>query len=173
MAISDLLERLSAGKESDDSSDVPDDASELLDDEADDLLPPDPPPARTTRAKRTAAPAPRVTARDRKAVKDGWITLLTVPGGLLSLRDPLCGGAVLDQVDQLAEALTKVTARNPAMLAWFVGDAAPFMDWLAVAMALRPVATTVWAHHVSHSIGGEEEQGAPDFSGYTAPVFSG
>lgn len=170
MAIADLLERLSGGNAVEEDPDIPDDVSELDDQ---DLLDPDPSPVRKSRPKLRAAAPPRVTAGQRRTVKDAWTTLFTVPAGVVSLRDPICGGAALDQVDALAEALTKVTARNPAMLAWFLGDAAPWLDWMAVVMAARPIVTTIWGHHVSHTIGQEDENAQVDYSAYNAPQFSG
>lgn len=173
MAITDLLERLSGGSsvEPDElDTEIPDDASEL-DAEPDDLLPPDPPPVRKSKMRSAPAPSPKTTAGQRKTVKDAWSVLLGAPAGLIAIKDPICGGAAVDQVDALAAALTKVTCRNPAMLAWFVGDAAPWMDWLAVVMAVRPIVSTVWGHHVSHSLGQEDETDDTDYSLYTAPQF--
>jgi hypothetical protein len=177
LAISDLLEKLSGASDSDAPDLEPDDTGdpapgEVL--EPDDLLDPDPAPVKRTRKRSAGSSAPRVTAGQKKTVTEAWEAMIMLPAGLAAIRDPVCGGAALDQAKTLAEALTKVTCRNPAMLAWFLSDGAPYMDWIAVFMAARPIATTIWAHHVSHAIGGKEDEGAPDFStAYPAPVFSG
>jgi hypothetical protein len=174
MAIADLFEKMTAATSSPDgdhgdSDDVPDDASELMDD---DLLADDPKPVRGRAAGRRNAPPKKLTIKQTRELRDQVLMMIEFPAGLWSMRDPVCAGAIQDQAETIADRLVPIIARSPAMLAWFTGSTAPYMDWFALAMALRPVASTVWAHHVSHSIGHQEEQDATDFSAYAAPAFS-
>lgn len=149
---------------------APDDASALLDSPADDILPSDPKPGKKTRPRRVPpTPGKKATVAEKKQVEENLNLFLTLTGAI-SLRDPVCGGAIQQQKDAIVEAATKIICRNPAMLAWFVGSTG-FMDFLALGAALAPVVTTVYKHHVSHSIGveGGHVDHATAYSAYSAP----
>lgn len=146
---------------------------------ADDTLPEDPKPARRARARSTSSrssqPPNRVTVAQRKAVHDALEMMIVLPAGIAELRDPYCGAALSAQADAIVERLTPIVCRNATMLAWFT-ESAGYLDWLGLATAIWPVLTTIWGHHVTHSIGqeGEADGGsADDFSQYAAPAFSG
>lgn len=154
---------------SDDLPEIPDDASAL--DADGDLLPPDPPAARRT-AKTARKPAAKPTRAVQTQVADALTMMITLPAGVLAFRDPLCGGAILEQADAVVAKLVPIVCRNPAMLRWFT-EGAGYMDFFALATALFPIARTIWAHHVTHTIGMEEEaDGAEDYNRYTAPGFT-
>lgn len=178
MALTDLIENargfLGNSPEGDDVEEVevPDDASELTEGEDGDLLPPDPKPSRKGPTKRRQ-PTGKVTAAQRRGVQDALVLMMTIPGGILQMRDPLCAGVLLDNADTIAAKMVPLITRNPAALAWFIGSAAPWMDWLALITALTPVVSTFWGHHVTHSIGHDVEgEHGGDFSQYSAPVFA-
>lgn len=172
MAITDLIEKFqNSGGRVDDPEDmpdvdVPDDLSELSD-EPDDILPPDPKPSKKGPTKQRASTA-KVTITQKRQLKDSLMLMMGVPAGMLSLRDPVCGNAVLDNAENIADKLVPIIARNPGMLTWFLGSGAPYMDFMALAMALKPVATTVWSHHVTKTLHGDDDGGftADDFSQY-------
>lgn len=170
MEFDNLISKLKGNvREVDDTLDVPDDLSGL--DESD-LLPADPPAAR-----RTAKTPRKVPAKPTKAVQnqvaDALTMMITLPAGVLAFRDPICGGAVLEQADEVVAKLVPIVCRNPAMLRWFT-EGAGYLDFFALATAVFPIARTVWAHHVTHSIGteGEDADAGEDFSRYTAPGFT-
>ena len=151
----------------DDIPDVPDDLSSL----DEDILPPDPPAARRT-AKTPRKPAAKPTKAVQSQVADALTMMITLPAGVLAFRDPICGGAVLDQADEVVAKLVPIVCRNPAMLRWFT-EGAGYMDFFALATAVFPIARTIWSHHVTHTIGmGEEEDGDQDFNRYVAPGFT-
>lgn len=176
MAIGDLLrgaQSAPAGDEHEHAESTPD--------VVDDVLTEDPKPARRARARstspRASQPATRVTVAQRKAVHDALEMMIVLPAGIAELRDPYCGAALSSQADAIVERLTPIVCRNAGMLAWFT-ESAGYLDWLGLATAIWPVITTVWAHHVTHSIGAEGDghgDGAAvdDFSQYSAPAFSG
>jgi hypothetical protein len=148
--------------------DAPESPEEL--DIQDDILPPDPKPARKASPK--AAP-PRVNAQVRKQLKDSLYMMIAIPAGIVAVRDPICGGAVLEHVDNVIDRLIPIVCRNPAMLRWFT-EGAGYMDWLGLAAAVAPIAQVVWSHHVTGSLHEEdEEDAADDYSRYAAPAFSG
>lgn len=100
--------------------------------------------------------------------------LYTLPAWGARVKDPHCGGALLAQRDDIVKALVPIVCRNPAMLAFFTAANAPWMDYLALAQALAPVAQTFWSHHVTHTLGHDDETGegvSVDLSAYAAPVY--
>lgn len=160
---------------------VPDDASTLTGAveglEPEDGLAPDPQPSRRTRRNRRQAPAPRarVGKAESDQVRDALTMLYTLPAWGLKLKDPHCGGSLLEQRDDIVKTLVPIVCRNPAMLAFFTAANAPWMDYLAFAQALFPVGQTIWAHHVTHTVGHSEDTGEVplDLTRYNAPRFSG
>lgn len=177
MALTDLIENgkaylgnLREGGEAEEF-DVPDDASELIEEADDDLLPPDPKPIRKGPTKRRQ-PTTKATAAQRRTVQDALVLMITIPAGILQIRDPLCAAAMLDNAENIAAKAMPLIARSPAALAWFLGSGAPWMDWLGLALALQPVAQTIWSHHVTKTLDHDAEEGyGADFSQYSAPAF--
>jgi hypothetical protein len=176
MAIGDILRGAREAAPDDDAE-----HADTLPDVVDDTLPEDPKPTRRARARSTnnrgSQPSNRVTAAQRKAVHDALEMMIVLPAGIAELRDPYCGAALSAQADAIVDRLTPIVCRNAAMLAWFT-EGAGYLDWLGLATAIWPVLTTVWAHHVTHSIGQEgdghgERAAVDDFSQYSAPAFSG
>jgi hypothetical protein len=166
MAISDLLERVKLVDQAGDDE-IPDDAAEL---DADDELEEDPRPVRKRASLSVPASQGSVSAKEKKQVKDALSLLIKGPAAMVSLRDPHCGGAVADQADDIIKALVPIICRNTAMLGWFTSVNAPWLDFFALFMAFKPVVTTVFQHHVKHSIGDEARE-PDDLSAYAAPTF--
>lgn len=165
-----LLNRIKSGGNSELDSDT---ESEINSDgmEPEDVLAPDP---RPVRGRTSGAPkkAPRPTKAVQQEVHDALKMMMTIPAGMVSFRDPICGGAVLDHADKIAASLVPIICRNPRMLAWFTTGSG-YMDILGVMMAFWPVVTTVYGHHVSHSIGHEDShEDQTDYSQYAAPAFA-
>jgi hypothetical protein len=178
--LADLLRN--GAPESDDAFDVPDDPSGLTGDDgpgpADpDQLAPDPQPSRRSRkgrrSGRAAGTGGRATKADQDQVRDALTMLYSLPAWGLRLRDPHCGGALMEQRDDIVKALTPIVCRNPAMLAFFTAANAPWMDYLALFQALMPVGQMFWSHHVTHTVGAQESGEVPpvDLSAYSAPRF--
>lgn len=133
-----------------------------------DLLTPDPKPRRDRRQTTRATPAKKATAQEKRQIKDALSLMLLTLGGGISLRDPHCGGAIAGSADNIAEKAVPLIARNPAWVEWFTGTTG-FLDVLGLLIALREPASTIWGHHVSHTIGDEHPGGADDLSIFTAP----
>ena len=95
--------------------------------------------------------------------------VLEVPGRVWQARDPVCGSAFIEQRPAIADALTEIVCNSPDLVAWFTGSGGQFMLWFNLVMAAWPVAMTVAAHHVYHTI--EEMPGdatQPDYQDYAA-----
>ena len=179
-----LADLLRSAPEDDGATDVPDDLSELTGGDGSpvadpDQLPADPQPSRRSRKgrsrSRAAAGPASATKADRDQVSDALTMLYTLPAWGAKLKDPHCGGALLEQRDAIIKSLVPIVCRNPAMLAFFTAANAPWMDYLALAQALGPVAKTIWSHHVTHTVGDGQDLGEVpvDLSAYAAPRFAG
>jgi hypothetical protein len=170
MGISDLLDRARLVMMPDEESlpPVPDDASSLLEDE--DVLPPDPKPGKPRRAKSTRAGAwGKATAAQKRQVADALFLIQSIIGGGLQLRDPVCGGAILENAQNVADKAVPIICRNPAWLRWFT-ESTGFLDVIALLVALQPVGATIWRHHVTHTVSHEEGgESAVDYSAYAVP----
>lgn len=176
-----LADLLRNGAPNADETDVPDDLSELTGAPGDpvpaeaDQLAPDPQPSRRGSGKGRRTRAAGTTSKgERDQVRDALTMLYSLPAWGVRLKDPHCGGALLDERDAIIKTLVPIVCRNPAMVAFLTGVDAPWMDYLALAQALSPVASTVWSHHVTHTIGAqpaEEGVSGGDFSAYAAPNY--
>lgn len=133
-------------------------------------LDPDPGPAPIRPDSPTRAAGPRVTAALRKDIQAKISLPLEVIGQAWKARDPLCGGRFVEQRPATAAAFTNIVCNSADLIAFFTGPAGGFMLYLDVAAALWPVAEVIFAHHVTHSIG-EQDQAAgpgPDLHQYAA-----
>lgn len=140
-----------------------------LDAEMPDVLAPDPKPAkRNAKAKPTGGSTHKATAAEKRQIEDALNLIQLSIGGGLSFRDPHCGGAILEHHENISKKAVPIIARNPAWVAWFCGSAG-WLDVFGLIMAAKPVLGAFWGHHVSRSIGGEDDGAAADFSGFAAP----
>lgn len=132
---------------------------------------PDQPPAHSTRdwkrgskgasAKPKAQPG-KVTAPLRRDITGQIGFLLQMPAAVWAARDPLCGGAFLEQLEPIADALTDWVVDSPSLLALFTGPAGSFAaKAVKTLIAVAPVASVMSAHHVYHSIELPEPDGQP------------
>lgn len=131
-------------------------STEVLDD-----LPPvdttlDPPPATDDTPPKRGRPkvtplkpaAPPVTKAQQKEITDELDAFVRLASLAWSVRDPLCGTVLNEQSKQISAALAQVLARNPRLLAMMRGSG--WMgDWVALGMAITPVARAVYAHHLA------------------------
>lgn len=131
-----------------------------------DLLEPDPAPKHDRKAARSAGPVKKATASQQRQIRDAMELMLITLGGGIAFRDPHCGGSITDNAENIAAKAVPLIARNPRWVEWFCGSTG-FLDVMGLLIALRPVGSTFWSHHVSHSIeaGGEQV----DLSRFTAP----
>ena len=148
MALQDLLDRLGGSDADELDVGVPDDLSEL--DDPGDRLTPDLKPKRSK--SKISAPAASVrgkaSAVQKRAVHDALTLVLTLPAGAWAMRDPHCGGIAMAQREATINALVPIICRNPTMLQWFTAGDGGWMDWAALIVALQPIASATWSHHV-------------------------
>lgn len=122
-------------------------------------------------AKGSAAAKPkgrRPSAAIQKDVRAKTALLLSIPTTVWEARDPYCGAAAMEAVPDVSEALADIFCDSPEIVAWFTTSGS-FVKWLKLAAALKEVAITIVQHHVTHSIGDEEQDEASDtWAGYVA-----
>lgn len=166
MAISELLKNIKAESEETSPGPEPEVPTDLLD--------PDPKPGRRTAGRRTAArPAPpAVTARVKGQISDALTMWLLPPATFWAMRDPVCGGAAVDVLDNTVSRLVPIVARNPGMLRFFT-EGQGWMEYVALFHALAPLGAVVWKHHVlgdgHHQ---ESDVEAEDFGRYGVPAYA-
>lgn len=139
---------------------------------------PDQPPGHARREWRTAgkpagrpARPARITAAIRGDIGAKVALMLEVPGRVWQARDPVCGGVFVAQRGEIAESLTEIVCRSPQLVEWFTGTGGGFLLCLDLMAAVWPVVTVAMAHHVYHSIGGDQPEAdplEPDYSRYAA-----
>ncbi len=121
-------------------------------------------------AKGARGPAPKASAKVRRDVQAKTALMLQMLAGTWRMRDPLCGGAALDAVPEVSDALADILCDSPDVVAWFTATGG-FMKWVKLAMAVQPVATMALQHHVLHTVALDEDEDqapGPDWSGYGA-----
>ena len=136
----------------------------------------DPAPAESARKRRrrkvTEAVRPSgrtVTTTTRKRIAaelQAYIELAAIP---VIVRDPICGDAIHAQAEPCAEAIAGILGRYPDLADKFLATGL-IGDWIKLAMAIKPIFETVWAHHVTKTIGAE---GGPDEPPRDANGYSG
>jgi hypothetical protein len=87
---------------------------------------------------------PRGVQRD---VEGKVAFMLLTTGNAVSLLDPVCGGAVLENTPRIAKSLTPILCQSPGVVAWFT-KTSNFMLYVNLAMALAPVVMAVMSHHL-------------------------
>lgn len=97
----------------------------------------------------------------KKDIQDKCEFLLQLVALGWSTRDPICGGEFEDRVDQIAQKLVPIIARNATLLKWFSSEGS-LPATLDLAIVLFPIAKTVVQHHVLKSIGHEEPETIPN-----------
>lgn len=118
------------------------------------------------KARPTPAAAAKITATIRSDIEAKIGFALSIPGQIWAVRDPVCGGTFMGQLEPIAVTSAAWVIRSPALVDWFTSPAGSgFILFLDTAAALGPVLSAVMAHHVYHSIS-DEDQGAEAPSPY-------
>lgn len=112
----------------------------------------------------------RPTATIQKDIRAKTALLLSMPATVWEVRDEYCGGAALAAVPAVSDALADIFCDSPEIVAWFTSSG-QFIKWLTLAAALKELTVTIVQHHITHSIGDEEQdedQPADSWAGYVA-----
>jgi hypothetical protein len=119
-------------------------------------------------------PAPRVTPAVRRDIEGKVAFWLLIPAEPWRRVDPYCGQAYLDSIEDIALKATPLLCQSPAVVRWFA-KSTTFVQVTELAMACRPVAEAIIAHHVTRRITLDSlgrpvvvEGGGVDFGPYSA-----
>jgi hypothetical protein len=106
---------------------------------------PVPPPVRRSKGY-TGAPVPAITRTVEKEVREELDAIIKMAALAWSVPDPVCGGALNEQSQAIAAALTNLLKRNPRLLAT-LRSAGWLGDWVAFGVAAMPVIKAINRHH--------------------------
>lgn len=107
-----------------------------------------------------------VSARVQKDIQAKTALFLLAGGTAWKTRDEFCGGVFVDAIPDVSEKLTAIFCDSPDIVKWFTASG-KYMKWLDLAMALQPIVSAVFAHHITHTVTAEGDESAPtDWSMY-------
>ena len=174
MAFQDLMNKITKPEVATDQEEY---EYEDDDDYLDDLLPEDPKPSwldqeqtegqtkktsKTTAARAVIAVAKpkKFTKKERDEVKETLVFIMGMPTGMLAFRDPVCAGALDENLENIIDKLIPIIEKNTRLRSWFMNldSASNYMDYLGLLMALTPVMMTVKEHHFTKDHNHEEEE---------------
>lgn len=175
MAFSDLVK----SKNPSTSGESPPHGDETPVSEEPDALPADPPAAHRAagrpRKSRPKGPIPTTVAGKKKLQQEVHdnLTMFLGLGCAVGLKaDPTCFGSLAQQSAAIVDALVPIIMRNTALLRWFAGADAKYLEYLGLAKAFGPVVATVFQHHVAK---GHQEGSTHgplhDLNTFQAPAF--
>lgn len=93
----------------------------------------------------------RITKRIRDDVEGKIAFMIAVTGSMASMVDPVCGGAFMQNGDQVAAKLTPIICKSPEAVQWF-RKSSSFMLYLDLMVACWPIFTAIFAHHVAKTV---------------------
>jgi hypothetical protein len=118
-------------------------------------------------AEKMKPSASPVTAAMRRRISAEIQLYLELLGGVVSLRCEECGTAMQDQTKAVADRCASILGRYPDLANKLVSTGV-LADWVGLAMALKPVASTV-LHHRQHT---EQEPESDSAAGaYVPPPY--
>jgi hypothetical protein len=107
----------------------------------------------------------KVTASVRRDIEGKLAFALGLSGQMWAMADPMCGTVFLDNADNVAKKLTPIMCQSPEVVRWFTRSG-KFILWVDLMVALWPVLTMIFAHHIAKTVGanmaGANGQGAPE-----------
>jgi hypothetical protein len=140
----------------------PDGAPEPLPEAGPEDIPLAPPPAPIPKSRGKGKAPPKLTGAALRRDIHAKIRVVAVPAArVYQIRDPVCGGVAVQIEPGVSDSLADIVMDSPDLIAWFTGPAGGFMKYFDLLSKLAPLAGTVWAHHIAHSIEAPEGEQAP------------
>lgn len=115
-------------------------------DDAKDMTPDDPEPSGIDAPKYSPPPL-RITKKVREDVEGKLAFIFAMTGTMASVADPVCGGAFVDNADNVAKKMAPIICKSPDMVAKITksGDMMLYVDLL---WACWPILITIAGHHL-------------------------
>jgi hypothetical protein len=92
----------------------------------------------------------KITQTVRKDVEGKIAFMLLATGNAWQLADPICGTVLVEQTADISARLAPILCQSPAVVEWFQKGTS-IMMYVELLMALAPVATTFYRHHLSRA----------------------
>lgn len=108
----------------------------------------DPEPAIYRKGTKQGRAPLRINQAVRRDVEGKIGFMLLATGNAWQLADPICGTVLLEQTPELAAKLTPILCQSSAVVEWFQKGTS-IMMYVDLLMALAPVASTFYRHHLS------------------------
>jgi hypothetical protein len=126
-------------------------------DEAALLTPDDPRPA--DEDDKPLKPQPiRITKKLQADIEAKLMMMFGFMSVGISAKDPVCGGALSDNIDKIVPKMVPIICKSPELVKWFTKGSG-YMVWFDLAMVCWPVIQVAIAHHLTHSIGQPSQNG--------------
>lgn len=98
---------------------------------------------------------PSIVREIPQEIKDDLAAMVGLLGMVvlepIARADPICGGALVDNWERVTDATIPLLIRSPTIVGWMT-TAGGLRDWIGLGIALRPVITAVWSHHVTKTV---------------------
>lgn len=114
-------------------------------------VPNDPDPFGATENKATPFDI-KITASVKRDIEGKLAFMMGMSANLWQMVDPVCGTAMLTNTPNICKALVPIMCQSQDVVRWFQ-KAGSFSMYLNLVMAVFPVLSAVYAHHLSRSIG--------------------
>ena len=133
----------------------------------------DPPPAYATRPapKAPKAPPPKVTAKTKAEMSAacGLVGMIILPP--LTRKDPYCGAALTDNLQPVVDAVVPILCRSERVVRLFTDEGSDWLLYVKLGVALTPVATAVFQHHILKTVEIQQDKDTGDlYAVSTAPA---
>jgi hypothetical protein len=119
-----------------------------------DERPSDPDPAWMRDGKDSGGKAPPLVVT--QDVKDNVGGVLGVAGLVVlpaaQRLDPACGGALVDNYENIVNACVPLLCRSETVVRWMTAEKGGLLEWLALGKAVAPVAKVFAQHHIFKTI---------------------
>jgi hypothetical protein len=113
--------------------------------------PNDPEPAGQLKPGDNAKPVIRTTKKVRDDIEGKVGMMIMMVSMLLQAKDPICGKALEDNGPNIAQKFVPIICKSPELVRWFT-KGGNYTAWLDLVMALWPVCTVAFSHHVTHTV---------------------
>ena len=99
----------------------------------------------------------KITAGVRRDVEGKLTFAMALSGQMWAMVDPVCSSVYMEQAPEIAKKLTPIICQSPDVVKWLT-KSSNFILWVDLFMAVWPVLTIVFAHHIAKTISADMTQ---------------
>lgn len=93
----------------------------------------------------------KITAALKRDVEGKLAFAMGLGGQVWIMADPVCGSVFMEQTPEIAKRLTPIVCQSPDVVKWLT-KSGNYVMWLELFMAMWPVLTMVFAHHIAKTV---------------------